>query len=230
MSEAAEERASDSEPPVLLYRKPHPRRVLSPEDDIRLRALVEEFGEEDWDRIAAEMPEWTTRQLRDRWKNHLSPYINNDAWTPEEDALLVEKAELGLKWMKISYFLRGRTSIKCRTRHAYLMRQKRKDEEAAQIQMRSLLRQQAQDGATSIPWGGWREGVDRPQGQLPAGAWTLILSPDTPVSMDEAISTVEFPRVDCQTAPAPARQPEKPLYPESTWDMDTTLCYWEFWD
>lgn len=59
----------------------------------------------------------TERQIKERWVNYLSPDINRDPWTDEEDELLIAKhSELGPKWVAISNFFKGRTDIALKNR------------------------------------------------------------------------------------------------------------------
>ena len=86
--------------------------MFSPEEDERLKELVSQFGEKNWKNIARQMPNRTTRQCRERYKNYLSPHLSNAVWTEEEDALLREKyAEIGPKWATIACFFHGRSDV-----------------------------------------------------------------------------------------------------------------------
>lgn len=88
------------------------RRMFSPEEDERLKMLVGKFGENNWKNIARQMPNRTTRQCRERYKNYLSPHLSNAVWTQEEDELLAQKfAEIGPKWAKIAGFFQGRSDV-----------------------------------------------------------------------------------------------------------------------
>ena len=59
----------------------------------------------------------TGRQCRERWKNYLAPGIQKDKWSPEEDALLVQKVkELGTMWSKMVPFFPGRTDVNLKNR------------------------------------------------------------------------------------------------------------------
>jgi hypothetical protein len=63
------------------------------------------------------------RQCEDRWKHCLSPSINKNSWTIEEDKLLIEKVnEIGRKWVKISKFFYRRTDAQCKNRFKVLQR------------------------------------------------------------------------------------------------------------
>lgn len=105
--------------------KPHSK--FSEEDDSRLRELVQEYGENSWIQIANLMPGRNSRQCRERWLNYLSPKLNTNTWTPEEDSLLLEKQkEIGTSWVKISKFFEGRTDQMCKNRFFLLQRKMEK--------------------------------------------------------------------------------------------------------
>jgi hypothetical protein len=87
-------------------------------EDILLRKLVSEIGENNWARIAAEMRNRNPRQCRERWFNYLSPNIRNVPWTDVEDALLVNKVkEYGQSWHRIAQFFPMRTDINIKNRY-----------------------------------------------------------------------------------------------------------------
>ena len=57
------------------------------------------------------------RQCKDRYTNYLSPQINLNPWSQEEDDLLIKKVnELGNKWVKISKFFIGRSDNSIKNR------------------------------------------------------------------------------------------------------------------
>lgn len=103
------------------------KRKFSPEEDKKLRQLIEINGPKRWDQIALSLPGRTGRQCRDRFQNYLRPSLINGPWTREEDLLLEQKVyELGQHWNKIARFFKGRSSNNVKNRwytHIYKKRQ-----------------------------------------------------------------------------------------------------------
>jgi hypothetical protein len=104
-----------------------PRSKFTSDEDILLRDLVSDLGEQDWSAISARMVTRSARQCRDRWVGYLSPRIENAAWTAAEESLLLEKyAELGPRWMLIAPFFPSRTNINLKSRWHLIQRRVRK--------------------------------------------------------------------------------------------------------
>ena len=79
------------------------RNKFTPEEDLALKTLVAQFGEYNWERIASHMPNRNERQCHDRWIYYLSPNINNEPFTKEEDELLFKLvSQMGGMWVQIS--------------------------------------------------------------------------------------------------------------------------------
>ncbi|OHT12122.1 Myb-like DNA-binding domain containing protein [Tritrichomonas foetus] len=88
----------------------HLKRKFTQEEDELLLSIVQKTGPCKWDKIAAAIPGRNGRQCRDRYINYLSPNVNHDEWTIEEDLLLRSKVkELGTCWSQISKYFVGRT-------------------------------------------------------------------------------------------------------------------------
>ena len=86
------------------------RRPFTPEEDVRLMEIMRLFPFTNWESVAQQMGDRTSRQVRERWVNYLSPDIRNEPWTESEDQLLLEKInELGRCWSTIGRHFNGRS-------------------------------------------------------------------------------------------------------------------------
>ena len=104
-------------------KRKHPREQFSADEDIKLTQLVSEYGEDDWESIASNMPNRNTRQCRERWLFYLSPSINKNQFTVSDDMKLIKLYnEYGPKWKVIAKSFDGRTHISLRNRMKQLQR------------------------------------------------------------------------------------------------------------
>jgi hypothetical protein len=112
--------------PLAREKEAFPRRKFTPEEDMKLRALVESFGTAGWDEIARFLPQRSPRQCRDRYKNYLLETLVTEPWTPEEDALVIRQFYLiGPKWVEIGKMLSGRSGNNVKNRwHKHLAKLK----------------------------------------------------------------------------------------------------------
>ncbi|KAK8834284.1 hypothetical protein M9Y10_026271 [Tritrichomonas musculus] len=98
------------------------RKKFTPEEDEKLKNLVENTEFKKWDAIAKEMPGRTGRQCRDRYKNYLVPGFFNGQWSKEEDNLLrLKYAEFGPHWSKITAFFKNRSANALKNRWNYFV-------------------------------------------------------------------------------------------------------------
>lgn len=108
--------------PVKKRKKVEKRKFTHGENET-LVELTEKYGTSSWGLVANEMKERNPRQCRDRWKHYLSPDVNKDEWSKEEDRLLLEKYQIfGKKWSKIAIFLPNRSDVQVRNRYFSLQR------------------------------------------------------------------------------------------------------------
>lgn len=100
-----------------------PRKKFSTAEDLKLKNLVDQFGTENWDRIAASMKGKNPRQCHDRWVLYLDPSVNLDPWTKaEEDLLLDLHKKYGNKWTVLKKFFDRRTPDNIKNKFTTLQR------------------------------------------------------------------------------------------------------------
>ena len=93
------------------------RNKFTPEEDQTLKILVAQFGEFNWDKVAAHMPNRNERQCHDRWIYYLNPKINNEPFTQEEDELLFKLvSQMGGMWVQISKHFKKRSDKQIKNR------------------------------------------------------------------------------------------------------------------
>lgn len=82
----------------------------SPDEDKRLRELVQQHGARNWSLISRSIPGRSGKSCRLRWCNQLSPEVEHRPFTAEEDDIILKAhAEIGNKWATIARRLNGRT-------------------------------------------------------------------------------------------------------------------------
>ncbi|CAM9204038.1 unnamed protein product [Chrysoparadoxa australica] len=90
------------------------------EEDNRLRQMMQNPGqtESDWKAIAVHVGSRTEVECIRRWQKVLNPALRKGAWTPKEDAKVIELVhKYGAKrWSKIAVHLPGRIDKQCRER------------------------------------------------------------------------------------------------------------------
>lgn len=94
-----------------------PRKMFSPHEDAIIVTLASQQEKKDWKYIASCLPGRTARQVRERFRNHLSPGLENGPWTREEDDLLRRLfKEYGSKWSLISSYFKSRSDTNVKNR------------------------------------------------------------------------------------------------------------------
>lgn len=96
---------------------------FTPEEDKKLREIVEQVGTTSWPNVAKYLKGRSSRQCRDRWNHYLSPSANLKEWTHEEEELLLSLyRQYGTKWAFIASLFPGRTAACVRTHCCRLQR------------------------------------------------------------------------------------------------------------
>jgi len=98
-------------------KKDNKRKMFSPLEDFQLRTLVQQYGTNQWKKIADVLPDRTPRQCRERYKNYLAPDIINAPWTRDEDiSLKYLYTHYGPKWSIISQYFKTRSEVNVKNR------------------------------------------------------------------------------------------------------------------
>ncbi|KAI4388039.1 hypothetical protein MLD38_000413 [Melastoma candidum] len=88
----------------------HVKGQWNTREDNRLAKLVKRYGDKKWSQIAKLMAGRAGKQCRERWNNHLKPHIKKNAWTKEEERILVAAHKrMGNKWAEMSKLIPGRS-------------------------------------------------------------------------------------------------------------------------
>jgi hypothetical protein len=99
-------------------------------EDMQLLALVRAVGDGDdvdWVAVSDKLTTRTSKQIRERWFQHLSPHVTKLPFTEADDALLLElHSQIGNRWTEISSHTPGRTAdaVKVRIRSLHTKRQR----------------------------------------------------------------------------------------------------------
>ncbi|OHT03548.1 Myb-like DNA-binding domain containing protein [Tritrichomonas foetus] len=103
------------------------RTPFTLEEDQMIQQLVNIYGDHNWATVAANIPNRTVRQCRERWQLFLNSGVKKGKWTKEEDEILRKKyAEHGSQWKYLENFFEGRTSYNIRNRWISLEKKDRK--------------------------------------------------------------------------------------------------------
>lgn len=133
-----------------MFRLHSRRKAFTDAEDETLRNLVAIHGEGNWNIIAKTMPGRNPRQVIDRWTTYLSPTINRDPWTLEDDdKLLTEHAALGKRWTLIAKSFPGRTDAQVKNRLQMLQRRQKRQAVALMLSQAPSMCRATSSGFTS---------------------------------------------------------------------------------
>ncbi|MDR1434977.1 MAG: hypothetical protein LBI77_01055 [Puniceicoccales bacterium] len=80
------------------------------EEDRLLGDAVNRYGPKNWNQIASQVPNRTSRQCRDRWIEQLDPKVKHGNWTKEEDDFIIAFVEKnGHEWSQCAEKFPNRT-------------------------------------------------------------------------------------------------------------------------
>mmetsp|Transcript_18477 Transcript_18477/g.39998 ORF Transcript_18477/g.39998 Transcript_18477/m.39998 type:complete len:502 (-) Transcript_18477:18-1523(-) len=132
------------------------RGAWTQSEDERLIQLVKTMKLRHWGELSIHIPGRSSKQCRERWCYNLDPRIKKDAWTPEEDAILLNaQAKMGNKWAQIASLLEGRTENAIKTRYKSIKRAMQRawtpEEDATLMRLHARLGSRWDTIALSLP-------------------------------------------------------------------------------
>lgn len=103
-------------------KKFYSRTRFSPLEDQEIIRLVSIYGQNEWKQISRELKfHRTAKQCKDRYMNYLSPDIQNNEWTKEEDQTLIFNYFMyPNRWQILKEYLYNRSEISIKNRFRYL--------------------------------------------------------------------------------------------------------------
>jgi hypothetical protein len=94
------------------------------EDEIIIHYAMAHGGKS-WEQLAQVLPQRSSKQCRERWRNRLDPSVNRTPWTPAEDQMISALyQQFGSKWVQIARFLPGRTDDMVKNRWNWFLTKK----------------------------------------------------------------------------------------------------------
>ena len=110
---------------------PSTKKSWDVEEDNQLLKLKELYvvkgtDKVNWAEVSEHIPNRNTKQVRERFLNHLNPLIKSDEWSLVEDATLIKlQKQYKNQWKKFEKFLPGRTDNGIKNRFHVLNRNKK---------------------------------------------------------------------------------------------------------